>query len=294
MYKKISLLLLLTLSLLTLSACGKTAAPTTPTPPPPESKGTVQIVYVEWVCATASSHVIADVLTRQMGYEVELTPVSAALMFEALAGGDADVCTTAWLPVTHEAYMDKIGDRVDDLGLNAIGAKLALTVPAYVDIDSIADLPSIRDDVGGEIIGIDPGAGIMTLTEKAIDSYNLDYSLVASSDGAMTAALKAAIDREEPIVVTGWMPHWMYSRWDLKMLEDPQLIMGETEEIHTIARLGLKEDMPEVYAFLDNFNWTIDQLNEAILMADASGDSVAAARQWVDENPELVKSWLPE
>ena len=68
-----------------------------------------------------------------------------------------------------------------------------------------------------------------------------------------------AIRNEEWIAVTGWTPHWMFARWDLKYLEDPEGVFGEAEEIHTLTRVGLKEDMPEVYAFLDNFQWPLEK-----------------------------------
>ena len=48
---------------------------------------TAEIVYVEWSCATASANVVKAVLETKMGYDVELTPVSAAAMWQALATG---------------------------------------------------------------------------------------------------------------------------------------------------------------------------------------------------------------
>ena len=51
----------------------------------------------------------------------------------------------------------------------------------------------------------------------------------------MTAALKSAIANDEEIAVTGWTPHWMFARWDLKYLDDPNdggplvLPSGETD-----------------------------------------------------------------
>ena len=50
---------------------------------------------------------------------------------------------------------------------------------------------------GAKIIGIDPGAGIMSATEKAIAEYNLNMDLLEGSDATMTAALQDAISREE-------------------------------------------------------------------------------------------------
>ena len=261
----------------------------------PDSKGTVKIVYVEWACANASAHVVADVLENKMGYEVELTPVAAPLMFEALANDDADAMTTAWLPITHESYMNNVEGKVENLGPNAQGAKLALTVPDYVTINSIEELNAHKDKFDGEIIGIDPGAGIMKLTEKAIEDYNLDFELVEGGDATMVAALKSAIDKQEWAVVTGWIPHWKFSRYELKTLEDPKLVLGADEDIDTVVRLGLKEDLPEVYEFLKKFKWSIDDLQDAMLMAlEDNVTPEEAARQWVEDNPELVNSWLPD
>ncbi len=261
----------------------------------PDSKGTVKIVYVEWACDNASAHVVADVLENKMGYEVELTPVAAPLMFEALANDDADAMTTAWLPITHESYMNNVEGKVENLGPNAQGAKLALTVPDYVTINSIEELNAHKDKFDGEIIGIDPGAGIMKLTEKAIEDYNLDFELVEGGDATMVAALKSAIDKQEWAVVTGWIPHWKFSRYELKTLEDPKLVLGADEDIDTVVRLGLKEDLPEVYEFLKKFKWSIDDLQDAMLMAlEDNVTPEEAARQWVEDNPELVNSWLPD
>src|SRR5699024_4955285 len=69
--------------------------------------------------------------------------------------------------------------------------------------------------------------------------------LKSSSDTAMLAELDSAIEAEKPIVVTLWHPHWAYSRYDLKDLEDPKNAMGETEELHIAAREGFSDDYPE-------------------------------------------------
>ena len=82
---------------------------------------------------------------------------------------------------------------------------------------------SVGESVDYKITGIDPGAGIMEATEKAIEEYDLtDWDLVSGSSAAMTAALKKAYDKEEPIIVTGWTPHWKFAKYDLKYLEDPK------------------------------------------------------------------------
>ena len=52
----------------------------------------------------------------------------------------------------------------------------------------------------------------MEATERAITDYELDeWDLVSGSSAAMTASLKKAYDAEEPIIITGWTPHWKFA-----------------------------------------------------------------------------------
>jgi len=259
------------------------------------SKGDVTLAYVEWASEVASTNVVRAVL-EDMGYNVKLSSLSAAAMWQAVAYGDADGMVAAWLPTTHKNYYEQTKNKLEDLGANLEGTKLGLVVPAYTDIDSIDQLakPEKADMVDDEIVGIDPGAGLMGLTEDAIDAYGLDdtIDLQSGSGATMTAALQAAIKNHDDIVVTGWTPHWMFARWDLKYLDDPKNVYGDAEEIHSIARKGLKEDMPAVYQLLDNFHWTPEQMGQVMLMNQKEGsDPYENAQKWVDEHPDVVKQW---
>jgi len=257
------------------------------------AKDKVELVYVEWACATASTNVVKAVLQEKLGYEVETTPVSAAAMWQALATGDVDAMTTAWLPVTHGHYLEKVKGDVENLGVNCEGAGIGLVVPTYVTIDSIAELNDHADKFNGEITGIDPGAGIMSKTEEAIKEYGLDkMKLMEASGSIMTAVLADKIKNKEWVVVTGWTPHWKFARWDLKYLEDPKGVYGGTEYIATIVRKGLKEDMPEAYKVLDNFHWTLADIGEVMGWNAEGADPYDSAKRWVNENPDKVAEWL--
>ncbi|UNC90750.1 glycine betaine ABC transporter substrate-binding protein [Candidatus Contubernalis alkaliaceticus] len=257
-----------------------------------EDKGDVEILYVEWECATASTYVVKTVL-EDLGYNVSVTSVSGPLMYSGLASGDGDFITTAWLPITHGEYVSEYEDGIDEVATNYVGARLGWFVPTYVDMDSIEDINDNLDKLGGQIIGIDPGAGVMGLSETAILEYGLNAELVEGSDALMVAALQDAISREEWIVVVGWEPHWKFAAWDLKALEDPKEALGGEEYIASVARLGLEEDMPEVYAILENFNWTAAQIGEVLEMNMEGGTPEGNARIWVDNNQDVVQNWLP-
>ena len=257
-----------------------------------QDKGTVHLAYVEWSSEVASTNVMR-VLLEEAGYDVKMSSLTGAAMWQAVANGDADAMLAAWLPTTHEDYFAQLGDKVEDLGPNLDGTKLGLVVPAYTQITSIEELNANAKKFNNEIIGIDPGAGLQRLTGDVVDAYDLTLRLRDGTDATMTAALANAIQHNEDVVITAWTPHWMFARWDLKYLEDPKGIYGGAEQIHTIARKGLKEEKPEAYAILDAFNWTTDDMGEVMLMNEEAGsDPYESAKKWVEANPDKVKAWM--
>ncbi|MFP3999813.1 MAG: glycine betaine ABC transporter substrate-binding protein [Desulfobacterales bacterium] len=253
-----------------------------------------EIVYVEWASAAATSHVVKAVLEEKMGYECSLKPVSAPALWQTTASGNTDGFVCAWLPSLHRTYYAKAGENVNDLGPNLEGTKVGLVVPQYVEIDSIEQISSHAENFDNKIIGIDPGAGIMLAAKDAIETYGLEgMELVPGSGAAMTAALENMINKKQWVVVTGWTPHWKFARWDLKYLEDPKDIFGGSEAIHTVVRKNLEDKQPELYEFLDNFSWEIEDINQVMGMIQQSGKPYESAVEWINENPEKVESWLP-
>ena len=266
-----------------------------PTKNQEETKKTVRLGYVNWAEGVAMTNLAKVILEDKMGYEVEMTMADAAPIFTSIANGNYDAFLDAWLPVTHKSYMEKYGEDLEDLGYNFEGARIGLVVPQYVEIDSIEEMNGVKEQFKNRIIGIDSGAGIMKSTDQAIDDYGLEYDLIPGSDPTMTAALKKAIDNDDWVVVTGWAPHWKFATWELKFLEDPKGTYGDVENIHTIARKGIKEDMPEVAQFLENFKLDDQQLGDLMgAITESDEDEAAVAKEWMNENEDLVNSWIPK
>ena len=250
----------------------------------------IELAYVEWDSEVASTPVIGKVL-EDLGYDVKLTPLDNAVMWEAVAKGEADAMVSAWLPVTHGAQFEEYGDQMIDLGPNLEGAKIGLVVPEYMeDVNSIEDL---KDHAGKKITGIEAGAGVVQAAERALEEYpNLEgWTVETSSSGAMATALQSAYDKEEEIIVTGWNPHWKFQKFELKYLEDPKGTFGGAETINTMVRNGLEEEMPEVYQILDNFKWTTEDMESVMLAIQEGEDPEDAAAAWIEENQDKVDEW---
>ncbi len=253
----------------------------------------IRFGYVLWEGEIASTNVLTLVL-EEAGFEVEMINSDAGIMYESLASGDIDISVSAWLPVTQGNYWDVYGDDIVDVGANLEGCVIGLVVPTYLtEVNSIYDLANYSSEFQDRIVGIDPGAGMMTNTEDAIDLYDLDFDLLASSSAGMLAELTAAYEDGEHIVVTLWSPHYAFAKWDLKYLEDPQGVFGEEEFVHSLTREGFQEDNPEAYAILERFNWTQDDIQTVMgyIFNDGMTEK-AAAQKWIDDNRDTVDQWL--
>jgi glycine betaine/proline transport system substrate-binding protein len=261
-----------------------------------KSGKTADLVYVNWAEGIAYTHLAQNVLEEKMGYEVTITSAGVGPAYTSVASGDKDAFMETWLPVLHQNYYKQYKDDIVDLGKVYEGTQSGLVVPSYVTIDNISELNDHVDKFDGKITGIDAGAGIMQTTDSLINHvYNLNYELVNSSGPAMTSALKSAIDKEEWIVVTGWKPHWMWGRFDLKFLKQDKDILWKTGNIHIMGRKDLQEDKPELAQFLSNMKLTDSQLADLMLKVNESDEDVSeATKTWMENHPEVVDSWIPE
>lgn len=270
----------------------------------------LQLAYVDWSSSVASHNLVKAVLEERLDAAVVLRAYTADEMWRAVASGTADATLSAWLPRTHAEYWRRYGDDVVDAGPNLEGARIGLVVPDVnqsrqtgphgargrptTTVDSVADLAGRGERFDRRIVGIDPEAGVMARTREAMRVYGLeDYRLLAGSEQQMIDALRSAVSRREPIVITGWQPHWIFARWKLKFLDDPRGVFGDDEAIHTVLRAGLREDRPKAAAVLDRFAWTLDDM-EQLLIWNQQGERFPYenALRWMKLHPERVEDWL--
>jgi glycine betaine/proline transport system substrate-binding protein len=257
----------------------------------------IRIGWTAWSDAEAVTNIAKEVLEKRLGYRVELVMTDIGLQYAGVARGNLDVMLMAWLPTTHKAYWDQVSGQVVDLAVLYDNARLGWAVPDYVpetEVSSIADLnrPEVHSKLHGQIQGIDPGAGLMRASERALVDYALTgYSLLSASDAGMIVALDRAIKRHEWIVVTAWSPHWMFARYHVRYLADPKGALGGSEAIHAIARKGFEADFPKASAFLKRFKFTIPELEALMLRAkDTSYHKEAVA--YVQTHPQLIDRWV--
>jgi len=256
----------------------------------------IRIGWTAWSDAEVVTQMAKLILEQKLGQKVELVMTDVALQYAGLQRGQLDLMLMAWLPGTHKSYWEQVKGDVEDLGALYTGARLGWAVPDEIPVStlrSIEDLakPEVREKLGGHIQGIDAGAGLMKLSEQAIKAYGLDYKLLTASDAAMVSTLDRAIQRKQWIVVTTWSPHWMFSQYKLRYLEDPKQVLGGSESIHALARKGFSAAYPKAAAFVRNMKVPLPDLEAVMLKArDTSAAKEAAA--YVAAHGDVVQHWL--
>ena len=251
-------------------------------------------VFNGWDEGIAASYLWQAVLEEQ-GYDVEMTYADVAPVYAGLAKGDFDLVLDTWLPTTHADYMDQYGDDIVDLGVWNEEASLTIAVNEDAPIDSLEELAAHADEFGNQIVGIEPGSGLMRITgDDVVPGYGLeDMDLIESSTPAMLAELKSATDAGENIAVTLWRPHWAYNAFPIKDLEDPQGLLGDAEGIHSVSYSAFGDDFATVSEWIADFEMPSDllySLEDAMFNQYDGDDYGPVVEKWIEENQEYVDS----
>lgn len=180
------------------------------------------------------------------------------------------------------------------------------------------DQNAFANAVNYQITGIEPGAGVMINTEKAMEQYGLSeagWTLQESSSAAMLATIQDAVANNEPFIATVWEPHAAFSVADMRKLDDPNNIYNSPEKtrdfleqyapdyadaevqsdvIATVVYDGFAEDAPAAYAFFENFNVSADTQSDWIYQYSVEENSASStAAQYIANNRDQIEAWMP-
>lgn len=259
-----------------------------------KSGGKITIGTLAWEESLAVTAVWEQLLTEQ-GFEVDVKQLDPGPAYQALSTGQVDVFPEQW-PNYFAEYIQKYEGKIETLGTWYEGTDINLAVPDYVDpkITSIADLADHAELFGSQIVGIEAGSVTMQVLEDAvIPTYGLDaFKVQTSSTPAMLASLESAIEKEEPIVVTLWRPHWAFAKYPIRALEDPEEVFGGSGVIETVASIEFSDRLPDAASILSRFALTSEELGGLELAIQDAGDASAGAAVWIEANRDLVDSWV--
>ena len=250
----------------------------------------IKMGTMSWEDLTPITGITKKVL-EDKGYTIEVTPFSEwGIAYAALTKGDVQIMASQTDYVAQD-YWNRNKNRLEKMSPASHGLFDGIAVPSYVDIDSLEQLNDQADKFGGKIIGIEPGAGLMRETGDAIDAYGLKLQLVEGSTAAMTAALKSAVERKEPIAVTLWEPSWMVQKFDVKFLKDPKHAFPPPQSYYWIGQKGFSEANPEAREIIASVfvpKEDITAINAAVNDGKTMDQAIA---DWIAAHADLIGRW---
>jgi glycine betaine/proline transport system substrate-binding protein len=268
----------------------------------PDSCKTVRFSDVGWTDITATT-ALASVVLDGLGYETTADILSVPVTYQSLKNGDIDVFLGNWMP-TMEADIApfKEDGSVEVVRANLEGAKYTLAVPKYLadeGLKDFADIAKFKDQLDGQIYGIEPGNDGNRLIQKMIDdgAFGLTgFEVVESSEQGMLAQVERSARGKDPIVFLGWEPHPMNTRFELAYLTGGDDVFGPNfggATVYTNVRKGYLQECPNVGKLLQNLAFSLPMESEVMgKILDDGQEPKEAAAAWLKANPAPLDGWL--
>jgi len=269
----------------------------------PASCKTVGLSDVGWTDITATT-AATSVILEGLGYNPDVKVLAVPVTYKSLETGDIDVFLGNWMPTMEgdlAPYRDAGTVEVVQPA-NLTGAKYTLAVnkmAADAGLKDFADIAKFKDDLDGEIYGIEPGndGNRIILDMIAGDSVGLKgFELVESSEQGMLSQVARAEKRGKMVVFLGWAPHPMNANFELTYLSGGDDFFGPNfggADVYTNTRKGYSTDCPNMGKLLSNLQFTLAMENEIMgAILDDGQDPNDAATAWLKANMGVLDGWL--
>jgi glycine betaine/proline transport system substrate-binding protein len=291
----------------------------------PESQDPIKITLHDWTGQFITSKIMGEVL-KNAGYNVEYVQADYLAQFAGLKTGDLTLAMEIWETTGREALDDGVASgRVENLGETGMLAKEEWWYPAYMK-EKCPGLPNweaLKDEACAEAFAIPETApkgrylgGPVTwggFDEERVEALDLPFEVVhAGTDAALFAELESAYQRQDPIILWIYSPHWAPAKYEGEWVEFPAYEAacytdpawgGNPDATHDCGKptgpiwkagwAGLKDKWPGAYNAIKAFNVSSDEMNAMVGEVDLEGKEVdAVVAAWIASNEDRWKAWL--
>ncbi len=268
---------------------------------PTETSKTVTFFTMPgWDDVNGATALWTVLLEEKKALTIKNTTVDLAAGFTGVAKGSLDGFIGVWLPNAHESYISKYKEDLVILNENGGGYydndSFVLAVPDYSPAKTIQDLAADPAAYGNEIIGIEPGTGLMKSTPTTLEANGVsgDYKIVESSTSAMLASLDSAIKNKKNVVVTLWRPHWAFSQMPIRALEDTGKGWPQKDHSYITVSKKFAQEHADVAKWMSNMKLTDAEYESLMFEVSQSDNPIDAAKKWLEDKDHraTAESWF--
>ncbi|WP_146345696.1 ABC transporter substrate-binding protein [Falsiphaeobacter marinintestinus] len=288
-----------------------------------ESLDPIKLTTHDWTGQIITTTIMGEVL-KKAGYNVEYVQADYIAQFAGLKTGDLHVAMEIWETTGREAMDDATNSgNVVNMGSTGMDAVEEWWYPAYMEkvCPGLPDWKALNDCAAefatpetapmGRYLG-----GPVTwggFDDERVEALEMDFEVVhAGTDAALFAELESAYQREAPIVLWIYSPHWATAKYDGKFVQfppysaecysDPSVGMNPdaaydcgkpTGPIWKVAWTGVADKWPGAADAIKAFDIDNDAMGTLVGRVDLDGESIdAVVADWMANNEANWSSWI--
>ncbi len=287
-----------------------------------ESNDPIKLTLHDWTGQLVTTNIMAEVL-KDGGYNVELVQADYIAQFAGLKTGDLHVAMEMWETTGRDAMDEATATgKVENIGSTGMEGIEEWWYPMYMKerCPGLPDWTALNDCaeefstpetapmgryVGGPVTwgGFD---------DERAEALGLEYEVIhAGTDAALFAELESAYQREAPVLLWVYAPHWAPSKYQGEWVEfpaysaecynDPSVGVNPDMAydcgkprgpIWKVAWAGVKDKWPGAYNMIRNFEISNDEMGTMIAAIDLDGQELeAVVADWLANNQARWKAW---
>lgn len=288
-----------------------------------ESTDPIKLTLHDWSGQLITTTLMGEVL-KEAGYNVEYVQADYIAQFAGLKTGDLHVAMEIWETTGREAMDEATASgKVINQGETGMIAIEEWWYPAYMEercpglpnweaLKECADAFSTPETAPlGRYLG-----GPVTwggFDEERVEALGLDFEVIhAGTDAALFAELESAYQRQDPIMLWIYSPHWAPAKYDGKFVKfpeyspecyaDPSVGMNPdaaydcgkpTGPIWKVSWAGLDDKWPNAGKAIRNFDIDNDAMGAMVADVDLNGKSVdETVAAWMAGNKDVWSTWI--
>lgn len=288
-----------------------------------ESTDPIKITLHDWSGQLINTQIMGTIL-EEAGYNIKYVQADYIAQFAGLKTGDLTLAMEIWATTGQEALDEAVASgRVVNVGETGLQAIEEWWYPLYMkeqcpglpdwralkdcaEIFSTAETAPMGRYVGGPVTwgGFD---------DERVEALGLDFEVVhAGTDAALFAELESAYQRQAPIILWVYVPHWAPAKYDGEFVEFPPYSaecysdpsVGVNPDlaydcgkprgpIWKAAWAGMEDKWPGAYATVQAYTLNNEEMSAMVSAVDLDGqsiDDVVAA--WMSDNKDRWSSWI--
>ncbi len=281
----------------------------------------IKLAINEWTGQHVSTHVAGEML-KAAGYNVEYVTAGYMNMWQAMADGELHAAIEVWSSNVSDQFAALAAEgKVADLGDLELAAKEGFAYPAHVAklcpglpaweaLQACAPVFATAETLPmGRLVDYPADWG--TPGADRATGLELPFKAVpAGSEGALIAELRASTEKQSPLLIVFWQPHWAMSAYDVQWVELPQGEAACYEDaswgpnpnavndcdfiptrIFKTGWSGIADKWPAAHEILSNMTLSVEAQQPMMGAIDVDGKAIEdVVGAWMAENEA---AWKP-